>query len=84
MKRTPHQLTYTVKIERAEEGGYNVVVPALPGCHTQADTYAEALVRAEEAILCYVEGLQKLGKPIPEERDKPAEVRMNIRLPALA
>jgi len=36
-------LTYTVRIEPAEEGGYNVFVPALPGCHTQAETYEEAV-----------------------------------------
>lgn len=27
--------TYTIVLEPAEEGGYNVWVPALPGCVTQ-------------------------------------------------
>jgi predicted RNase H-like HicB family nuclease len=30
--------TYTVRVEPAEEGGYNVFVPALPGCVTQGET----------------------------------------------
>jgi len=65
--------TYTVHIEPAEEGGFNVFVPALPGCHTQGDTYEEALAMAHEAILAYIEGLLKTGEPIPiESHQKPA------------
>ena len=38
--------TYTARIEPAEEGGYDVFVPALPGCVTQGDTCEEAVARA--------------------------------------
>ncbi|HOB73484.1 MAG TPA: type II toxin-antitoxin system HicB family antitoxin [Phycisphaerae bacterium] len=59
--------TYTVRIEPAEEGGYNVYVPALPGCVTQGETYEEAVVMAQDAIRCYLEGLLHDGEPIPED-----------------
>ena len=44
-----------------EAGGYNVVVPALPGCFTQGDTITEALQNAKEAIQCHLEGLKADG-----------------------
>jgi antitoxin HicB len=64
---TDRRLTYTVHMEPAEEGGYVVTVPALPGCVTQGDTYDEALTMAQEAIEGFVEALAKAGEPIPVE-----------------
>lgn len=37
------------------EYGYAVRVPALPGCHSQGDTEAEALENIKDAILTYLE-----------------------------
>jgi len=63
-------------LEPAEEGGFNVTVPALDGCFTQGDTEAEALENAKEAIICYLEGLEKLNqiKTIPNATFKEIEV----------
>ena len=36
-------LKYTAVFEPAEEGGYVVTVPALPGCATEGDTFEEAV-----------------------------------------
>ena len=33
---------YTAVFEPAEEGGYVVYIPALPGCVTQGETFEEA------------------------------------------
>jgi len=78
------RLSYRVHIEPAEEGGYIVSVPILPGCLTQGDTYEEALIMAKDAIACYIRGLLDLGKPIPLEKEDAAEVRVDIAVPALA
>lgn len=51
---------YTVHIEPAEGGGYVVTVPALPGCVTQGETYAEAVAMAQEVIEGFIEALTKL------------------------
>jgi len=59
--------SYTVIFEPAEEGGYTVTVPALPGCITEGDTFEEAKVMAKDAIRCYLESLAKDGEPIPVE-----------------
>ncbi|MBI5324559.1 MAG: type II toxin-antitoxin system HicB family antitoxin [Ignavibacteriae bacterium] len=55
-------MTFNIILEQAEEGGFNVVVPALDGCYTQGDNEEEALVNAKEAIICYLEGLEKLNQ----------------------
>ncbi|MDT3738907.1 MAG: type II toxin-antitoxin system HicB family antitoxin [Candidatus Kapabacteria bacterium] len=55
-------MNFNIVLEKAEEGGYNVIVPALDGCFTQGETEVEALENAKEAILCYLEGLEKLNQ----------------------
>ncbi|MBU0693746.1 MAG: type II toxin-antitoxin system HicB family antitoxin [Candidatus Omnitrophica bacterium] len=55
-------MKFYVVLEKAEEGGFDVTVPALEGCFTQGDTEKEALANAREAILCYLEGLEKVNQ----------------------
>jgi antitoxin HicB len=62
-------MTYTVVLIPAEEGGYTVLVPALPGCVTEGDTLTEALLMAEDAIEGYLAVLAEDGDPIPDEGD---------------
>jgi len=52
------------------EGGYTVTVPGLPGCITEGDTFEEAMANAQEAILGYLEALEKEGLPLPQEAPK--------------
>ena len=60
--------SYTVVlIPDAEEGGYTVRVPALPGLTTEGDTLDEALEMARDAIRLHIEDLLAEGEPIPEE-----------------
>lgn len=55
-------MKFNVILEPAEEGGFNVTVPALDGCFTQGKTIENALENAKEAILCYLEGLEKVNQ----------------------
>jgi antitoxin HicB len=55
-------MKFNVLLEPAEEGGFNVTVPALDGCFTQGDTEKEAVENAKEAIVAYIEGLEKLNQ----------------------
>jgi len=59
-------MIYTVVLLREAEGGYTVVVPALPGCFSEGDTVPEALDMAQEAIRCHLSSLRKHGEPIPD------------------
>jgi antitoxin HicB len=61
------QARYLIDMEKNEDGGYSVTVPALPGCITEGATWDEAIANAQEAITGYLEALRDLGKPIPVE-----------------
>jgi predicted RNase H-like HicB family nuclease len=58
---------YTVFFEPAEEGGFVVTCPALPGLVTQGDTLEDARVMAADAIQGYLESLLKDGLPLPAD-----------------
>jgi predicted RNase H-like HicB family nuclease len=51
------RIKYLVTLREAEEGGYTVEVPALPGCISEGATYEEALANIREAIVAYLEEL---------------------------
>ena len=46
---------FSVVVERDEDGFYVASVPALPGCHTQARSLDELMVRIREAIALQLE-----------------------------
>ena len=48
---------FTAFFEPAEEGGYVVSVPALPGCLTQGETFEEAKAMAKDAVEIYLQTL---------------------------
>ena len=47
-----------VILEPSDEGGYTVVVPALPGCISEGDTKEGALQNIREAIELYLEPIE--------------------------
>lgn len=61
-------LTYEVVLEEAEEGGYTVYVPSLPGCISEGDSFEEAKENITEAISAYVESLAKDGIRVEEKK----------------
>ena len=56
-----------VILEPAEEGGYTVYCPSLPGCISQGETREEALINIREAIEIYIESLVEHGEPVPPD-----------------
>ncbi len=62
----------------AVEGGYTVTVPTLPGCVTQGETIEEAIAMAKDAIRLYVESLIADGEAVPEEREHPQAIIVNV------
>ncbi len=66
-----HEHHCTVVFEAAEEGGYVVTCPALPGLVTEGDTIEEARAMAAEAIRGYLESLAKGGLAAPPEDRQP-------------
>ena len=81
MKKT---YAYVIHLEPAEEGGYTVTIPALPGCVTEGDTFDEAIAMAQDCIKGHLESLAKDGQPIPEEPapSGAVDVRVEVAAPA--
>ena len=47
-----------IVLEPSDEGGYTVLVPALPGCISEGDTREEAMKNIREAITLYLEPIE--------------------------
>ena len=56
---------YPAVFENAEEGGYTVLVPDLPGCITEGDTLEEAMYMAQDAIGCMLDDRKESEYPKP-------------------
>ena len=69
MKRYVYEAVFTP----AEEGGFDVSVPDLPGCFTCGADYAEAVEMAADAMKTYVAALLADGEvpPSVEHHDRP-------------
>lgn len=71
--------TYTVVlIPDEQEGGYSVIVPALPGLTTEGDTYDEALAHAKDAIALYIADVEAAGEPVPVERVRAVAAEVSV------
>ena len=55
---------FNVIVERDPEGYYVASVPALPGCHTQAKSLDELMVRIREAIELFLETTSEPPEPL--------------------
>ncbi|MBM2827446.1 MAG: hypothetical protein HW403_1510 [Dehalococcoidia bacterium] len=75
------QVQLSVVLHRAEEGGYWVDVPSLPGCFSQGESVEEALSNIKEAIELHLEGCLEDGLELPEGKESGFTV--TIQIPAL-
>ncbi|MBI4137925.1 MAG: type II toxin-antitoxin system HicB family antitoxin [Candidatus Sungbacteria bacterium] len=79
------EYSFTVVFEPAEEGGYVVSCPALPGLVTEGDTLKQAREMAKDAIRAYLESLRKDGLPIPADsggKTQPVREKITVALTA--
>ncbi len=56
---------FEVYLEEAEERGYVVTCPELPGCVSEGETREEALANIKDAIQGYLEVLRRHGQQLP-------------------
>lgn len=71
-------MKFNIILTPAEDGGFNVTVPALDGCFTQGETEKEALKNAKEAIICYLEGLEKINQIKSKPKSLIKEIEVHI------
>jgi len=51
-------MKYKIRLHKTDEG-YSVSVPGLPGCWSEGDTEAEALVNIQDAIREYLAAVEE-------------------------
>ncbi|MCL1469098.1 type II toxin-antitoxin system HicB family antitoxin [Argonema antarcticum] len=64
-------LKYPMSIYPEDDGGYTVIIPDLPGCMSQGETFEEALENINEARELWIETVYDSGKkeiPLPSKR----------------
>jgi antitoxin HicB len=77
------EYSYTAVFESAEEGGYVVTFPAIPGLATQGETIEQARDMAADCLRAYLESLAKDGEPAPYEAvGMPLTERVKVAIPA--
>ena len=52
-------------LTEADGGGFAAAAPELPGCRSDGDTPEEALRNGYNAIACWIEAAQEMGRPVP-------------------
>lgn len=58
---------YTTVFEPLPEGGFSVLVPAIPEICTYGETLEEAREMARDAIRCYLESAIQTGEQLPAD-----------------
>ena len=78
-KRKEKILEYNVIFSPAEEGGFTVTVPSLPGCISEGDSFEEAKANIQEAIELYLEDSEDESEDLSNVRKQfmtPVSVRI--------
>lgn len=73
--------SFVVVFEPQEEGGFTAIVPTLPGCISEGDTYEETKRNIEEAIKSYIESLMTEGETVQSVHQGQSEVISRIEIP---
>ena len=71
-------MEYSVVVHEAEEGGFWVEVPALPGCYSQGESLEETLENVREAISLYLEVIREEGRDAPDDGDVVYQVSVAV------
>jgi antitoxin HicB len=72
---------YTTVFEPMPEGGFNVLLPAIPEICTYGETLEEAREMARDAIRCFLESALEIGEPIPGDIPAVTTERVAVTIP---
>ncbi len=61
-------MKYPIIIHKDDDSDYGVTFPDLPGCFSAGETIEEAMMNAQEAAECHIEGFLIDSDPIPVAR----------------
>jgi predicted RNase H-like HicB family nuclease len=69
-------MTYTIVIERGDDGGWGGMAPDLPGLLLLADSRDGVIAQAPGAIADYIDSMRESGHPVPEPRCEAVSVEI--------
>ena len=72
---------YTTVFEPLPEGGFSVLVPAIPEICTYGETLNEAREMARDAIRCFLESALETGESIPADITEVTTERVAVTIP---
>src|SRR5712692_2436013 len=75
------ELAYTFRVVPAQPSGFVADVAELPGCITQAETWAEAGDMIRDAMRGWIGAALEDGLPVPEPREDASPAKVLLRLP---
>lgn len=75
---------FTAVFDPAEEGGFVVTVPSLPGCITEGDSLEEAVKMAKDAILAYLKSMKRNKENLPQNTSASFVGTIDVPISALA
>lgn len=62
----PHDYEVDIlPLPATDGGGFTAIAPELPGCRSDGDTPQEALANIYDAIACWIEAAQEMGRAVP-------------------
>ncbi|MEA2109062.1 MAG: type II toxin-antitoxin system HicB family antitoxin [Pseudomonadota bacterium] len=62
-------MRYPIVIHKDETSDYGVTFPDLPGCFSAGDSFEEAIINAQEAAECHIEGILLDSESVPVATD---------------
>jgi predicted RNase H-like HicB family nuclease len=71
--------SYTVVLDREEDGRIIASVPGVPGCHAYGRTPAGAVRRVKAALRFYLKQILREGRRVPTQ-PKPVAVQISLAL----
>jgi len=74
-------LPYKIVFYPAEEGGYAIEIPELPGCISQGQTLEEAYEMIQDAKRGWIDLALQNGETIPEPTREEYSGKFNVRMP---
>lgn len=73
------------KLSEEDGGGFLATVPTLPGCMSDGETQEEALTNVQDAIECWIETAEEIGKEIPHsdvyKSENDYSGKLSLRIP---
>ena len=65
----PHRYEIDISpLSDEDGGGFAAVAPELPGCRSDGETPEEALRNGYDAVACWIEAAEEMGRQVPEPR----------------